>query len=83
MSESYDYIVVGGGTSGPVVAGRCTYSVRIHLRGSRLMRTVSEDPNVTILILEAGKDSKEMESMHVRIPDNRSASRNHDCQDQN
>ena len=48
MEDTYDYIIAGGGTCGPVIAGR-----------------LSEDPNVKVLILEAGQDSAEMDNMHM------------------
>lgn len=39
MAQEADYVIVGGGTSGLVVAHR-----------------LSEDPDVSIIVLEAGKD---------------------------
>lgn len=48
MAETFDYIIVGGGTCGPVVAGR-----------------LSEDPNLKVLILEAGADNKDLDNVHM------------------
>lgn len=39
LSQKYDYIVVGGGTAGLVVAARLT-----------------EDPNISVAVLEAGEN---------------------------
>ncbi|KAI0551665.1 hypothetical protein F4679DRAFT_538793 [Xylaria curta] len=48
MSESYDYIVVGGGTSGLVVGTRLT-----------------EDPDVRVLVIEAGADKRKDPSLET------------------
>lgn len=51
VSESFDYIVVGGGTSGLVIANR-----------------LSENPQVTVAVIEAGND--ESSNPLVTNPDN-------------
>lgn len=49
LRDAYDYVIIGGGTSGLVVASR-----------------LSEDPNVDVLVLEAG--ANRLEDRRITVP---------------
>ena len=53
MSE-FDYIIVGGGSAGCVLANRLT-----------------ENPNVTVCLLETGPPDKTVSYTHLTLPTNR------------
>ena len=51
FKKGFDYVIVGGGTSGCIVASRLT-----------------EDPEITVLLLEAG--SSDINDYRVKVPGN-------------
>ncbi len=56
-AESFDFVVVGGGTAGLAVASRyVSLPLRLATFECESIRRLSEDPNISVGVLEAGPD---------------------------
>jgi choline dehydrogenase len=53
--KTYDYIICGGGTSFPPLWNNCSSEFLIGAAGCVLASRLSENPEISVLLIEAGK----------------------------
>ena len=60
----FDYVVVGGGTSGLTVAARCVTLV-IPPQNLKSLYRLSEDPNIVVGVIEAGEHHTDVPEINM------------------
>jgi hypothetical protein len=58
LAAAYDYVIVGAGSAGCVLPRALPRASLIHGTALGLAHRLSEDPAVTVLLLEAGGDPR-------------------------